>query len=123
MNGKNLLIKIGGVTVAGSTSCEIDSDCETKEIASPNSAKWREYITGRCGWKITCGYLLNATGESIKQVLRVGQKASISVETPDEAHMTGMAIITQVNETGSVGNLAKGAFSFLGTGPLQEAQN
>jgi uncharacterized protein YaiE (UPF0345 family) len=47
--GNNIIIYENGVAIAAAKSCEIQVECDTLEVSSPDSSDWRDYIAGRKG--------------------------------------------------------------------------
>lgn len=74
--GKNLIISIGGTPIAAAKSCDIDVDCDTIEVSSVTSGAWRNYIAGRKGWSVSCGYLV--TPQKFHYPLNVGTSVTLS---------------------------------------------
>ena len=120
MKGNDLIINAGSVIYASKT-CDISTDVDTKETASPTSATWRTYLAGRKGWTVSVGYLVADTKWS-DDLLRVGQTVTLQFKKRGDsvATMSGTAIVTQCRITATRGNLAQGSFTFLGTGELSK---
>ena len=127
-NGNNLLIYfngsvIGGTTASAERSNEINTSCETLEVASPtsgvtNNGTWRVYIAGRKEWSVTVNYLVPAVA-NITEVLRVGQSYTLAVKNQSGTTlMSGTAICQQAKVTSTRGNLIQGSFVFKGSGEL-----
>ena len=120
VHGKKLIITVGGSAIAGAKSCEINIQCDDIEVASATQGKWREFLSGRKDWSVTCGHLLPASGTPLKSsAAMVGTKVVLSIQTDMTGDtLTGSAIVKSWRASGAVGNLATGAFSFRGTGAL-----
>ena len=122
-NGNNLLIYFNGSVIGGTTesaerSNEINTSCETLEVASPSTGSWRTYITGRKEWSVTVNYLVPAVA-NITEVLRVGQSYTLAVKNQSGTTlMSGTAICQQAKVTSTRGNLIQGSFVFKGSGEL-----
>ena len=122
-NGNNLLIYfngsvIGGTTASAERSNEINTSCETLEVASPSQGAWRVYIAGRKEWSVTVNYLV-PTVSNITEVLRVGQSYTLAVKNQSGTTiMSGTAICQQAKATSTRGNLIQGSFVFKGSGEL-----
>ena len=129
VHGRNLIIFIDDVAIAANKSCSISIEGEAIEIASMTSAQWREFIAGRKSWSISTSHLVTH-GILLSAAELVNQKVKVSFafsenpvrvareHTEDGASMVGNAIITQCQIDAQVGALAKGAFTFKGTGEL-----
>ena len=120
VHGKKLIITVGGSAIAGAKSCEINIQCDDIEVASATQGKWREFLSGRKDWSVTCGHLLPASGTPLKSsAAMVGTKVVLSIQTDMTGDiLTGSAIVKSWRASGAVGNLATGAFSFRGSGAL-----
>lgn len=120
VHGKKLIITVGGSAIAGAKSCEINIQCDDIEVASATQGKWREFLSGRKDWSVTCGHLLPASGTPLKSsAAMVGTKVVLSIQTDMTGDIiTGSAIVKTWRASGAVGNLATGAFSFRGSGAL-----
>lgn len=122
-NGNNLLIYfngsvIGGTTASAERSNEINTSCETLEVASPSQGEWRVYIAGRKEWSVTVNYLV-PTVSNITEVLRVGETYTLAVKNQSGTTiMSGTAICQQAKATSTRGNLIQGSFVFKGSGEL-----
>lgn len=122
-NGNNLLIYfngsvIGGTTASAERSNEINTSCETLEVASPSQCAWRVYIAGRKEWSVTVNYLV-PTVSNITEVLRVGETYTLAVKNQSGTTiMSGTAICQQAKATSTRGNLIQGSFVFKGSGEL-----
>jgi predicted secreted protein len=120
IHGKKLIITVGGSAIAGAKSCEINIQCDDLEVASATQGKWREFLSGRKDWSVTCGHLLPASGTPLKSsAAMVGTKVTLSIQTDMTGDiLTGSAIVKSWRASGAVDNLATGAFSFRGSGAL-----
>jgi predicted secreted protein len=120
IHGKNLIIKVNGTAIAGARSCDINISGEEIEAASVTQSKWREFITGREEWSMTCNHLLPASGTPLRSsVDMVNTTVTIRMESGRYGDvLTGKAIVKSWRTTGTLGNLAQGTFSFRGSGPL-----
>ena len=122
INGRNIIIYEDGVAVAASKSCEINVDVDVIEIASPTNGEWNEYIVGRKKWSVKLDFLVVNTME---RLLHVGNKVRMTMGVTDingvlgADRLTGYAICKTAVVTGTVGNLAKGSWNFVGCGSLE----
>ena len=120
MNGNNIIVYKDGTAIAGAKSAEISTSVGTIEVASATSGQWREFITGRKEWSLSCGYLITANS-GVRDLLTVGTTCTIKVKgrgAADSTGVSGSAIITKCNITASRGNLVQGSFQFQGSGQL-----
>ena len=124
MTGKDIIVTLTNSSsqVLASTaikSQDIKTQCDTIEKASSTQQAWREYVAGRKEWSLTVSYLVLAASK-VKDLLMVGQTFGITVQKINDNtnKVSGSAILTAVQQTSTVGNLATGSFTFQGTGAL-----
>lgn len=121
MNGNDIIFYKNGTAIAGAKSGEISTSAGTIEVASATSGQWREFITGRKEWSLSCGYLITAN-EDVRNLLVVGTTCAIKVKgrgAADSTGVSGSAIITKCAITATRGNLVQGSFQFQGAGELE----
>jgi hypothetical protein len=58
LHGENVILKMDGVTVAASRSCEVSITTDTEEIAPTGDGKWKRYRKLRMGWQATCNHFV-----------------------------------------------------------------
>lgn len=127
IHGRNLIVKMDGVAIAACKSCSIGITGDLIEVASPTSARFKEYIPGRISWAINSSHLVTH-GIMLSAASLINQKVEVQfsfseneLHTDDGVVLSGKAIINQVKIDATVGNLAQGSFSFQGTGELKNA--
>ena len=119
MNGANIIVTAEDGTLYATRTDEIQTNCETIEIASPASGAWRSYIAGRKDWSISTAFLVGAN--HIKtDLLKVGQTMRLTIKDKENpaSSLSGSAILTTCKISANKGNLVQGSFMFLGTGEL-----
>ena len=118
MLGNDLLIcdASGTALIAAARSCEITTDCEMIETASPTSGTERTFITGRTEWSITVGYLASSPTTDLTRV--GGSAVTVQVKIRDGEAVQGSALFKRCIVSGTVGNLARGSFILQGSGTL-----
>jgi len=117
IHGRDLIVKQGGVAIAGARSCELNVSGEAIETSSPTRGRWRTYIPGRKGWSVTANHLVTAVASN---AAKVGTVVTLTFGKRDSSEvMTGQAIVTGWRCTATLGNLSQGVFSFQGSGPLE----
>ena len=126
MTGKDitLILSQNGEALAGTRirTTDIQTQAATIEHASAIQQEWSEFIPGRKSWNATVDYLVLASAQ-VADLLRVGQTFDVSIvshvgETVT-VHAAGTALLESVSQKFNIGNLAKGSFSFRGSGALQ----
>lgn len=119
-NGNNILIYVNGAMVAGTRSDEVQSGCDTIEIANPTSGDWRQFITGRKEWSVNTSWLLPAASD-LGRLLQVGTTVTIRILGRGAAKgLIGTAIVKTCKITNTRGNISNGSFAFQGTGALTQ---
>ena len=58
LQGRNLIIKVGGVAIAAAKACSINVQAEQIPVSSPTSGEWEEYRNGRKKWTVNCNHLI-----------------------------------------------------------------
>ena len=114
IHGRNLILKVNGVAVAGARSCELTVQAEEIEVSSASQGRWREFIAGRKEWTLSCSQLVSEIEDSVDMV---GATVEVKFEVRDTLdYVYGTAIVTQWTCTGTIGNLSQGSYRFRGTG-------
>ena len=117
IHGRDLIVKVDGVAIAGARSCELNISGEVIETSSPTQGRWHTYIPGRKGWSVTANHLVTAVTSN---AAKVGTVVTLTFGKRDSSEvMTGQAIVTGWRCTATLGNLSQGIFSFQGSGPLE----
>ena len=118
MLGKDLLIcdSSGNSLIAAARTCEIVTNAERIETASPTNGTARTFESGRTDWSITVGSLTESPTADLLQV--GGSQVIVQVKIRDGAAVQGSAFFATCRITGSIGSLVKGTFVLQGTGPL-----
>lgn len=121
MTGKDIIVILsqGGTALASTSirSQDIQTSCATIEKASSTQQDWEEHIAGRKSWNLTVNYLVLSSAK-VNDLLYVGQTFDISMNIGETTYLVGTAIMNQVKQTATIGNLAQGSFSLKGSGPL-----
>ena len=121
MTGKDIIVILsqGGTALASTSirSQDIQTSCATIEKASSTQQDWEEHIAGRKSWNLTVNYLVLASSQ-VNDLLYVGQTFDIRMDIGETTYLVGKAIMNQVKQTATIGNLAQGSFSLKGSGPL-----
>ena len=123
MTGKDLIVILSqnGTALASTAirSQEIQTSAETIEKASATQQDWREYVAGRKAWSLSVSYLV-LTASKVADLLMVGQTFDVTIKDVDNtSSVSGVAILNSVKHTATIGNLANGSFTFVGSGSLQ----
>lgn len=104
-----------------SNSCDIELNCEAKEVSSPSSAVYRSYVAGRKTWTVRIAYLVNTDGFAVLNLKNIGTTYRIKCYVRNNATIDsfeGDAILTQAKITATRGNLVTGSWVFQGSGNI-----
>lgn len=109
--------------IAATKSDDITTSCDTTEVTSPTTGKWKEKLAGRSEWSFNVGWLVLLASDVLK-LLMVNNTYDITIRhrlTNGTTEMlTGRAICRQVVVRATRGSVAQGSFTFEGTGELAE---
>ena len=122
LEGDNLIIsKAEGSPIAASKSCEVNMQCDLKEVSSPASGQYRQYVAGRKTWMISCAFLVPVDATVKNRLMTVGNTYTLTLGVAGSGadRLTGQAICTECKITASTDALIQGSFSFQGSGPLE----
>ena len=121
MTGKDIIVILsqGGTALASTSirSQDIQTSCATIEKASSTQQDWDEHIAGRKSWNLTVNYLVLSSAK-VNDLLYVGQTFDVRMNIGETTYLVGTAIMNQVKQTATIGNLTQGSFSLKGSGPL-----
>ena len=122
LNGNDLLIYTDGQVVASAKSCRINMDTEIEEKSMPGGGSMKSFLPGRYEWQVTVNTLVTT---AYKNFLDIGKVVRLTFvvrngQTLTTDRMTGNAIITKSEVTGSTRSLTQGSFVFQGTGKLEQ---
>ena len=121
MTGKDItvILSLNSVALAATRikSHNIQTQCQTIEVASSTQQEWEECIAGRKSWSLNISYLV-LDNSQVANLLYVGQRFGITMKQGDTTLLTGTALMTQCKDTFTVGNLCQGSFSMKGSGAL-----
>ena len=123
--GKDLIISLKDGNnvyqpIAASNSCDIDVSCDVKEISSPSSGVYREYVAGRKTWTVRVEWMVYTTDTVKSHLTSVGTEFELRMTVDGNANdlLYGDAILVQAQVRGSVGNILRGSWTFQGAGLL-----
>ena len=124
--GNDLIIAIamGSSTptaIASSKSCDIETNCDLKEISSPTSSTYRTYIPGRKTWRVVVNFLVASTSLGVLTAKYIGNQYTLKAYIRNNSvvdSFQGTAILQQARVTGTRGNLLTGSWVFVGSGDI-----
>lgn len=118
VNGNDILIYVGGSAVAGSKSCEVETDCGMIEVSGPSNGGWKAFLKDRKTWSVNVSWLVTQVSD-INRLLLVGSTVTVRILGRGESTgLTGSAIVKTCKMTATRGNLANGTLVLQGSGPL-----
>ena len=125
MTGKDIIVILSQNNVAMASTCiksqDIKVDADMMEKASQTQHEWKEYAAGRKGWQLSINYLV-LTSTKILDLLLAGGTFTVTMRESgtQTGGVTGTALLRSVGQVFTVGSLAQGNFSLLGSGPLAQ---
>lgn len=129
--GKNLRIKVDGLTVFHATECKFDSTMKIDGIATKDT-DGEMGLTGNYSWGVSTNMLManKPTGSTTTQGFlelinkhKAGTEVEIqfTTEIMGDVIITGFAFIEKIGVSGSVNGLATADASFKGNGSYTAA--
>lgn len=130
--GHDFRLSFGGKTLYHSTSCKLDIQNKTQDIATKDT-NGEVSIAGAYSWTVSTEALmankpaLSTQVDSFELVAAILNKTEYQVEfttgvSGDKAY-SGTVIVTNASVTAAEGSMVNGSFSFKGTGDLVESVN
>lgn len=125
MTGKDIIVILSQNGTAMASTCiksqDIKVDADMIEKASSTQHEWKEYVAGRKGWQLSINYLV-LTSTKILDLLLAGGTFTVTMREAgtQTGGVTGTALLRSVGQVFTVGSLAQGNFSLLGSGPLAQ---
>lgn len=120
IHGRNLIVAIDGVAVAGAKSCKLQLSQDFIEACAPDSGRVHEKIPTTYDWSVSVDCLVpNSTlSVSLKDKLIAGTKCLLTFTDGSGDNRAGFVYIKSCDESGNIGSLATFSASFESTGPL-----
>jgi len=119
--GHNILIYSGSTLIGAVKSHQVRNEAELLKKASATQSEYDEYVAGRKSWTVNVSWLLMASAD-VQQLLNVGNSYTLKIKNRSAADTTGVqgnALLKTCDINAVEGNLATGAFIFVGNGPLE----
>ena len=120
IHGRNLIVSIDGLAIAGATSCELSVAQEFIKACSPTDSRTFKKIPTIYDWSISVDCLVPTSylsGSLIDKLTR-GTEVLLTFTDGSSNIRAGFAYVMRCNESGPVGGLAKFSASFDGNGTL-----
>ena len=118
--GKNLIVALDGVAVAGAKSCKLNLSQNFKEVCSPTEARVMEKIPTTYDWGISVDCLIPSSNLSVALTDKLikGTKCFITFTDGSGQNRAGFVYVKNCDESGNVGSLATFSASFESSGAL-----
>ena len=97
LQGRNLIIKAGGVAIAAAKSASIKVQAKTIETSSPSDGEWEHSIVGRKSWSVSTNQLVTSIA---RNVAMVGTTVTLDVQLANagktfSGFVTGVSVYPQ----------------------------
>ena len=118
--GRNLIVSIDGVPVAGSKSCQFQISQEFLKVCSPTASRVFDKLPTTYDWSMSVDCLIPSSSlpKDLTDLLIKGTKVLLTFTDGSNQMRAGYAYVKSCNQTGSVGSLAKFSASFESSGEL-----
>ena len=77
LHGRNLIIKVGGVSIAAAKSCDISVKAKEIPVSAPSGGQWEHSVIGRKSWTVSTNQLVTSI---VRNIELVGTTVSITVQ-------------------------------------------
>ena len=131
-NGSLLVVKVGGVAVAHSTSCSLSVSTDLPDATTKDSGGWAAQIQGLRSWSVSTDGLAviesAAAGVNVEDLFssvssRTDVTLTFSTFVSGDKIWTGTAAVESLDFTGDMESPATYSASFTGTGALVMTTN
>lgn len=118
--GKNLIVSLDGVAIAGAKSCQLEMTRQFLQTCSPTESQVLDKVPTLYDWSVSCDGLIPASSVtvSLEDKLIAGTKCFITFTDGSGNRRAGFVYVKSCRESGSVGSLATYSVSFESTGAL-----
>jgi len=131
-NGTLLVVKIGGVAVAHSTSCSLSVSTDLPDSTTKDSGGWAQQIQGLRSWSVSTDGLAviesAAAGVNVEDLFSsIGSRTDVALTfstfVSGDKIWTGTAQVESLDFSGDMESPATFSASFTGTGALVMTTN
>lgn len=131
-NGTLLVVKVGGIAFAHSTSCSLSVSTDLPDASTKDSQGWAAQIQGQRSWSVSTdglavieasAALINVEDLFSSISSRTDVTLTFSTFVSGDKIWTGVAQIESLDFTGDMESPATFSASFTGTGPLVMTTN
>ena len=118
--GKNLIVSLDGVAIAGAKSCQLEMTRQFLQTCSPTESQVLDKVPTLYDWSLSCDGLIPASSVTVnlEDKLISGTKCFITFTDGSGNRRAGFVYVKSCRQSGSVGSLATYSVSFGSTGRL-----
>ena len=118
--GRNLIVALDGVPVAGAKSCKLNLSQNFKEVCSPTEARVMDKVPTTYDWGISVDCLIPSSNLSVSLTDKLikGSKCFVTFTDGSGQNRAGFVYVKNCDEGGNVGSLATFSASFESSGAL-----
>lgn len=118
--GKNLIVSLDGVAIAGAKSCQLEMTRQFLQTCSPTESQVLDKIPTLYDWSVSCDGLIPASSltSGLEDKLIAGTKCFITFTDSLGNNRAGFVYVKSCRQSGSVGSLATYSVSFESTGAI-----
>lgn len=120
IHGRNLIVALDGVAVAGAKSCKLNVSQNFLEVCSPTEARVMEKVPTTYYWSMSVDCLIPSSNLSVSLTDKLikGTKCFITFTDGSGQNRAGFVYVKNCDESGNVGSLATFSASFESSGAL-----
>lgn len=118
--GKNLIVALDGVAIAGAKSCKLNVSQSFLEVCSPTEARVMDKVPKTYDWDISVDCLIPSSNLSVSLTDKLikGTKCFVTFTDGSNQRRAGFVYVKNCDEGGNVGSLATFSASFESSGAL-----
>lgn len=119
-HGRNLIVALDGVAIAGAKTCSLQLSQNFIETCSPNSGRVHNKKPTTYDWSVSVDCLVPNSNipVSLKDKLIAGTKCLLTFTDGDGDNRAGFVYVKSCDESGNIGSLATFNASFESSGAL-----
>ena len=120
IHGRNLIVALDGVPVAGAKSCQFQISQNFIKACSPTEGRTKRKVPTDYDWSMSVDCLIPSSTLSVSLVdkLIAGTRVLLTFTDGSGQNRAGFAYVKSCDESGSIGSLAKFSASFEADGSL-----
>lgn len=125
IHGRNLIVSIEGVAIAGAKACQIELSRQFIQACSPTESQVLDKIPTTYDWSVSADGLIPASSLTVglEDKLIKGTKCFLTFTDGSGNKRAGFVYVKSCRESGSVGSLATFNVSFESTGALYKYED